>query len=251
MQTAKDKKKMLMEKILSKTVGEIVAADFRTAKVFEKNGIDFCCGGNMQISKACRDKDVDSSDLARELEAVKAKISGHGVDYTAWDLSRLADHIINVHHTYLNSNLGTIAAYADKIAVVHGKNHPELKEIARIFLELSGDLLAHLSIEEVVLFPAVRRIESARTRGREPSSEDVKILKTAIQDLSVEHAEVGGGMHTIRRLSSNYAIPYDACNTFALTYKKLEEFENDLHKHVHLENNIFFPKASALLIAAA
>ena len=231
---------------LEKTIGELVAEDYRTAQVFEKYGIDFCCGGKAPLFEACRQKGVDGDAIALEIEAAKDAPAERGRDYAAWTLSFLADYIVNTHHAYLNESMGPIAGYAHKIAEVHGANHPEVIEIAGIFDRIAADMAAHLREEEGVLFPAIRRVDAARKSGATPEPEDLESVRACVATLGREHEEIGDAVHRIRRLSKGYAIPDDACNTFVLTYRRLEEFEDDLHKHVHLENNILVPKAARL-----
>ncbi|ALC15690.1 iron-sulfur cluster repair di-iron protein ScdA [Desulfuromonas soudanensis] len=228
----------------NKTIGEFVAEDYRTATVFEGHGIDFCCGGQATLAEACQAKGVDSDALLKEMEGVKSAPIEGSRNYGAWELPFLADYIVNTHHAYLNENTGQIAAYADKIAGVHGAHHPEVVEISAIFRKIAADLADHLREEEEVLFPAVKRIEMARKSGGAPEAGDVRVIRASLEKLQKEHEEIGDAVHAIRRLARDYAIPADACNTFVLTYRKLEEFENDLHMHVHLENNILFPKAA-------
>ena len=228
------------------TVGEIVAKDYRTAKVFEKHGIDFCCGGKVALSAVCQEKGIDPAVILEEIEALKSTPLERGQNYAAWELPFLADYIVNTHHAYLNENLGEIALYTRKIADVHGSNHPEVIEIAKIFDRIVTDMAAHLREEEEVLFPAIKRIDTARKTGNDPESKDLATLRDSLKKLNMEHDEIGEAVHAIRRLSKEYAIPDDVCNTFLVTYEKLREFEDDLHKHVHLENNILFPKAGRL-----
>lgn len=226
-----------------KTVGELVAEDVRTAGVFEKYGIDFCCGGNVRLSDICRGRSIDISAIEKELEAAKSTPLDRGQNYGAWDLSFLADYIVNTHHAYLKENLEGIRAYTKKVSEVHGANHPELVEIADIYDKIATDMTAHLREEEEVLFPMVKRVAAAKNAGKEPEQEEAGALRETLAKLGKEHDEVGEAVHTIRRLSGDYAVPPDACNTYRLVLEKLKEFEDDLHKHVHLENNILFPKA--------
>ena len=231
---------------IDKTIGDFVAEDYRTAKVFEKYGIDFCCGGKVPLPDSCRERGVDPATLLKEIEAVKHEPLERSQNYAAWGLPFLSDYIVNTHHGYLNENLSQIAVYARKIAEVHGARHPEVIEIARIFDTIATDMAAHLREEEEVLFPAIKRIDAARKSGTPPEAEDQETIKAALGKLNQEHDAIGDAVHTIRDLSKGYAIPNDVCNTFAVTYRKLKEFEDDLHKHVHLENNILFPKAAQL-----
>lgn len=230
----------------SATIGEFVAEDYRTAKVFEKYGIDFCCGGKVALSEICREKGIDPATIQRELEELKSTPLDRGQNYAAWELSFLADYIVNAHHSYLKENLEQIAVYARKVAEVHGANHPEVIEIARIFDKIATDMAAHLREEEEVFFPAVKRVDAARKSGTEPGTKDLAAIGDSLEKLDEEHNEIGDAVHAIRALSKDYTVPDDACNTYMLTYRKLREFEDDLHKHVHLENNILFPKAAGL-----
>ncbi len=225
------------------TIGDFVAEDYRTSKVFEKYGIHFCCGGKVSLSAACREKGIDTATMLREIESVKSTPLDRGQNYSAWDLSFLADYIVNTHHAWLRENREQIAVYARKVAEVHGPNHPEVIEIAKIFDKIVIDMKGHLREEEEVFFPAVKRISAARKAGEEPDTRDFAVIRVSLKKLDAEHNEIGDAVHAIRGLSKDYAIPADACNTYMVTCRKLREFEDDLHKHVHLENNILFPKA--------
>lgn len=233
-------------KASDKTIGDIVADDYRTSKVFENHKIDFCCGGKITLAEACREKEIDIAVITRELEIMKSEPAGQSHNFASWDLPFLADYIINTHHTYLKENTGQIADYAHKVADVHGAHHPEVLEIAAIFDKIVVDMEAHLKEEEEVFFPAVKRAYGNRKSGSTPEAEDIKTIKSSLKKLSREHDEIGNATHTIRRLANEYSIPGDVCNTFVVTYHKLKEFEDDLHKHVHLENNILYLKAAEL-----
>jgi len=230
----------------NKTIGEIVAADFRTATVFEKHGIDFCCGGKVALAATCTEKGLDLAALTRELAMVQSQPAERSQNFSSWALPFLADYIVNTHHAYLKENDAQIAAYACKIAEVHGAHHPEVIRIAAIFAKIATDMTAHLQEEEEVFFPALKRADAARIAGTTLDAKDREIIRGSLLRLYREHEEIGDAVHTIRHLANGYAIPDDVCNTFMVTYQKLKEFEDDLHKHVHLENNILFPKAAAL-----
>ena len=230
----------------NKTVGEIVAVDFRTARVFENHGIDFCCGGKVALESICTEKGLDLDAIIGELDTVQNEPVERNQNYSSWTLPFLADYIVNTHHVYLKENDEQIAAYARKIAAVHGAHHPEVIRIAAIFEKIATDMVGHLKEEEEVFFPALRRADAARTAGSAPDDKDRETIRASLLRLHREHEEIGDATHEIRHLSNEYAIPGDVCNTFMLTYRKLKEFEDDLHKHVHLENNILFPKAAQL-----
>jgi regulator of cell morphogenesis and NO signaling len=230
----------------NRTIGEIVAADYRTARVFEKHGIDFCCGGKVPLEAVCAEKGLDLSALMGELESLQDEPVDRGQNYSSWPLPFLADYIVTTHHAYLKENDGQIAAYTRKIAAVHGEHHPEVRRIADIFGKIAPDMADHLKEEEEVFFPALKRAVAAGIAGATPDALDREAIRVSLARLHREHEEIGDAVHEIRRLSGEYAIPDDVCNTFMLTYRKLKEFEDDLHKHVHLENNILFLKAAQL-----
>lgn len=229
-----------------RTIGEVVAADFRTAKVFEKHGIDFCCGGKVALAATCAEKGLDLAAITNELAAVQNEPAERSQNYSSWALPFLADYIVNTHHVYLKENDEQIAAYARKIAGVHGAHHPEVIRIATIFDKIATDISGHLKEEEEVFFPALKRANDARIAGATPDAGDREAIRASLHKLYREHEEIGDAVHEIRNLSKGYSIPDDVCNTFMVTYQKLKEFEEDLHKHVHLENNILFPKAAQL-----
>lgn len=233
---------------INEPVGDLVAEDYRVAAVFEKYGIDFCCGGQTPLAAICRDNGLDPAAILKEIEAVKSSPVERAQDYAAWDLSFLADYIINTHHSYLNENTDQIAAYARKIAEVHGAHHPEVLEIATIFDKIATDMTAHLQEEEEVLFPAIKRIDAAIKTEDGPAAKDREAIQGSLEKLHLEHEAIGDAVHAIRHLAKDYSIPDDVCNTFVVTYRKLKEFEDDLHKHVHLENNILFPKAEQSML---
>ncbi len=228
------------------TIGEIVAADYRAARIFENHGIDFCCGGKVPLAEACARRETELATVMNELALLEDEPVDRGRNYSSWSLSFLADYIVNTHHAYLWGNDEQIAAYARKIAEVHGGHHPEVIRIAAIFGKIAVDMAEHLKTEEELFFLAVKRAEAARTAGRQPDDDDRETIRSSLVTLQREHEEVGDAVHEIRRLAREYAIPDDVCTTFVLTYRKLQEFEDDLHQHVHLENNILFPKAALL-----
>ena len=228
------------------TIGEIVADDFRAATIFERHGIDFCCGGKIPLAEVCKSKGIELEALTSELESLQHEPVDRSQNYSSWSLSFLADYIVNPHHVYLKENDDQIVAYARKIASVHGEHHPEVIRIAVIFEKIATDMVAHLKEEEEVFFPALKRAEAARTSGNQPDARDRETIRDSLVRLHREHEEVGDAIHEIRRLANGFKIPDGVCNTFMLTYRKLEEFEEDLHKHVHLENNILFLKATQL-----
>lgn len=221
------------------TVGEIVTNDFRAATIFKNAGIDFCCGGKQTLSEACSDKNIDQQELENELSG----LTDHGFpshNFKDWDPAFLSDYIVNTHHKFVMKHLPELLFYTDKIANVHGNNHSELVEVARLFEEINKELRQHLKNEEEVLFPAIKQTMN------QPSEKSKETIKSEIERMFGEHDFAGGAMEKINRLTSSYRIPEDACKTYEVTLKLLQQFEDDLHVHVHLENNILFPKALKL-----
>ncbi|MFN8258991.1 MAG: iron-sulfur cluster repair di-iron protein [Bacteroidales bacterium] len=231
---------MIDTKYEQKTVGQIVAENFRTAEVFKSAGIDFCCGGNKTLDESCIELGIHQESLLRMIEEVQLIKPDYAHNYNEWEISFLADYIRNTHHEYVKNNILQIKGYTTKISNVHGQNHPELIEIAILFEKIYEELSQHLINEENVLFPAIKEIVKSG------SGDAGKIIKSEIERMNGEHEFAGSSMDRIKKLSKGYILPEDACPTYRLAYKYLSEFEEDLHVHVHLENNILFPKALQL-----
>lgn len=229
-----------MDAIHKMTLGQIVADDYRAAAIFKQAGIDFCCGGNKLLDTACKEKNIEREKLETELKALALSSPDHHFDFKNWELGFLADYIMNTHHKYVLKTLPELVFYTQKIAGVHGANHPELLEIASLISEINKELLQHLKNEEEVLFPAIK--EAIKSQ----SSEVRKTIVSEISRMSGEHEFAGGAMDKINEMTSGYKVPADGCNTYQVAFKLLEAFEDDLHTHVHLENNILFPKALKL-----
>jgi len=224
------------------TVAEVVTQNIKTAHVFKKYGIDFCCGGGITVEKACTKNGVDYAVLEKELNDVDEKVS-KTFDYDSWDLSFLIDHILNIHHTYVEQNIPILIQYANKVAKVHGHHYSEVIEINELFMEVAQELTSHMKKEELILFPYVKQLVNSKKKGVSPKTPHFGTVNNPIQMMENEHESAGDIFKTIAKLSSNYTPPEGACNTFKALYSKLEEFEQDLHQHIHLENNILFPKS--------
>lgn len=224
----------------TKLLGSIVSDDFRTAEVFMQAGIDFCCGGKKTLGQACEEKGLDVSALVGKLEVLAEAPAAPGMNFNAWSLDFLADYIVNSHHTYIVKALPDLLFYTRKIANVHGDRHRELLQVAEIMVHLEKELLPHLKAEEEVLFPAIKEV--LKTGSAEARS----TIASEIARMDGEHTFVGGAMDTINRITHEYKVPEDGCDTYRVTFKLLKQFEDDLHVHVHLENNILYPKALLL-----
>lgn len=234
-----------MQKEKARTVGQIVADNYQTAQVFNEFDIDFCCGGDRTVNEACQEADINPDEVWQALKELEtAGVSRE--NYTEWSLDFLIDYIINNHHKFSREKLPEIGRYAKKVASVHGDCHPELQEIYYEFTKLHGDIINHLDKEEELLFPYVKRLVKAKEKGEQPETPDFGKAANPISMMEHEHDQSGTAMKKIRELSNDFTPPNDACTTYRLLFENLEAFEKDLHKHVHLENNILFPKAIKL-----
>lgn len=230
-----------MNEIAEKKVGNIVAENFRTAKIFTDYGIDFCCKGGIKLSDACEKKGVDLEEISAVLEQiVKQKDETH---YQDFGMADLVDHIVGVHHKYVETTIPALKFYLDKIAKVHGDNHPELLVIRDEFFNTADALTAHMKKEEFILFPYIKAMEAARIGNFPLSPAHFGDIENPIAMMEEEHETEGDRFRKISELSNNYTPPADACQTYKVAFAMLQEFENDLHTHIHLENNILFPEA--------
>ncbi|SFG46357.1 iron-sulfur cluster repair di-iron protein [Pontibacter chinhatensis] len=225
------------------TVGELVAKDYRKAQVFKKYGIDFCCGGKKSVKQVCAEKGISQDELEAELIALDEAEKAREVEYNKWDLGFLADYIVNTHHKYLQEAIPALYEYTTKIARVHGSRHPELLEVVKHYTNVANELEAHMPKEERVLFPYIKQLEEAKKSGVKLEPAGFGSIQNPINMMEMEHESAGGEMERIRELTNNYTLPADACATYTVAFKKLKEFEDDLFRHIHLENNILFPKA--------
>lgn len=228
-------------------IGELVAKDYRAASVFKKYGIDFCCQGNRTINDACEAKKIDSNLVIGDLNAQSSESkTENSIDYKSWPLDLLADYIEKTHHRYVTNKTQEIKPYLDKICSVHGGRHPELHEINEHFTATAGELAQHMKKEELVLFPFVRKMTQSQIDNTKVEAPHFGTVQNPIQMMMDEHTAEGERYRKIEELSNNYTPPEDACNTYRVTFALLKEFEEDLHLHIHLENNILFPRAIEL-----
>ncbi|CAN5404877.1 hypothetical protein BH09BAC6_BH09BAC6_12780 [soil metagenome] len=230
----------------AETIGEIVAKDYRKAQVFKNLGIDFCCGGKKTIAEVCVKKGIDPEEVERQLSSIKGEQSNSETDFQKWDIGFLSDYIVNTHHQYVRDNTAFILELAQKVARVHGDRHPELVQVAALFSSVGTDLTLHMMKEEKILFPFIKQLAQIYKSGGALPVADFGKVAVPIQVMDAEHEQVGGDFETIRQITANYQLPADACSSYTILFKKLEEYENDLHRHVHLESNILFPKAIQL-----
>ena len=234
-----------MVNIEEKTVAEIVSENIKTADIFKKNGIDFCCGGNVKVQEICEKKGVNFNTLKDEIEKINSSPT-QGHDYKSWDLDFLADYVINTHHKYVAEANDLIIQYSDKVAKVHGHHYTEVVQINKLFHAIADELKGHMYKEEMMLFPHIKELAVAKRNNTKVAPPPFGTIQNPINMMEAEHVGAGDILSQIAELSNNYTPPAEACNTFKALYSKLEEYQNDLFQHIHLENNILFPKAIAL-----
>lgn len=227
-------------------IGEIVAENFRAAQVFEKYGLDFCCGGKKSIGEVCFNKGINPDELIQTLSQINGNTGTATADFNSWPLDFLIDYIVNKHHLYVKKSLPVISAHADKVAFKHGGNHEETVKIAELFSNVKDELEVHLQKEERMLFPYIKNLLETERSGEEASYPPFGSIENPIKVMEIEHDAAGKIMAEISAQSSSFAPPEDACTTYRVLYQELKEFEDDLHVHIHLENNILFPKAIEL-----
>ncbi|MBV1922468.1 MAG: iron-sulfur cluster repair di-iron protein [Flavobacteriaceae bacterium] len=229
------------------TVAQVVAENIKAAHVFKKHGIDFCCGGGISIEKACEKNNVDFKTLEQDLLIVN-ELPNRGVDYNNWDLNFLMGHIINIHHSYVEESSQILLQYAEKVANVHGHHYTEVVQVHILLQDIISELASHMKKEELILFPYIQQLVEAEKAGTPAAFPQFGSVNNPIKMMESEHEHAGDTFKAIAKITNNYTPPEEACNTFRAFYALLDEFEQDLHQHIHLENNILHPKAKALEI---
>jgi regulator of cell morphogenesis and NO signaling len=228
------------------TIREVVATDFRTAAVFERFGLDFCCAGGRTIEQGCRDAGADESVVLRELDSVLSTPAADAPRFASWDVPTLVQYIVGNHHGYVRQALPPLLQHTRKIADVHGTRHPELIHVARLFERVAAEMTDHMMKEEKILFPFITDLAAAAGSGRPIPRPPFGTVENPIRMMEHEHEFVGDAMAEIREVTGGYAVPDDACGTYRVCLQELAAFESDLHAHVHLETNILFPRAIAI-----
>jgi len=235
-----------MENLKNKTIGSFVAEDFRTAAVFSKYRIDFCCKGNRTVTEVCEKQNIDADTLLENVLQVVQSENNGSIDFNSWPLDLLADYIEKTHHRYVEEKTNVLLPFLDKLCKVHGANHNELFRINELFIGCAGELSQHMKKEELVLFPFVKRMVKTKDTDGVLHQPSFGTVSNPIAMMMHEHDNEGERFREITELTNNYTPPADACTTYRVTFAMLKEFEEDLHKHIHLENNILFPKAVLL-----
>jgi regulator of cell morphogenesis and NO signaling len=228
------------------TIGAYVAQDFRTAALFSKYKIDFCCKGNKTLEEVCNAKSLDIHQIENEINAILNSNTSSEIDFKSFSPNLLIDYILETHHVYVEEKVPVLFMYLDKLCKVHGERHPELFEINNLFKISGGELLNHLKKEEIILFPFIKQMTNAIKNNETIEQPQFGTVENPIAMLKHDHEMEGDLFGKISELTNNYTPPVDACETYRVTFAMLKEFEQDLHKHIHLENNILFHKAKAL-----
>jgi regulator of cell morphogenesis and NO signaling len=230
-----------------KTVGEIAAEMPAAVKVFKKYNIDYCCGGKLSLEEVCAAHGIAQEEMMGELEQALGPRAVDGRNWASTGLRDLATHIVATHHEYLKRELPELAEMMAKVRQAHGEKHSGvLTPLQQVFLDLRAELESHMMKEEMVLFPLIERMEAARKAGAGLPPAHCGSVNNPIRVMEHEHDSAGQALAEMRRLTGDYTVPSDACNTFRALYHGFQEMEADLHQHIHLENNILFPRASRL-----
>jgi regulator of cell morphogenesis and NO signaling len=229
------------------TIADIAANSFAAVRVFSKHGIDFCCGGQRPLGDVCQERRLDPGNLISELEQAIAGASAEHVDWTKASLRDLISHIVSRHHEYLRSELPRIQGWLDKVYSKYGEQDAaSIGKLPQIFSALRGELEPHMQKEEVVLFPAIARLEFALENGFTAPAGPCGSFAGPIRVMEMEHEHAGDALKAMREVTSDYKVPEHACRTYRALFEGLQELEADLHVHIHLENNILFPRVQSL-----
>jgi regulator of cell morphogenesis and NO signaling len=224
------------------TLGEIVTRDFRAGAILDRYGLDFCCGGASTLEEGCLKQGVSLARVVSELEALDPESRETPVQ----DPAALIDYIVSRHHGYVRDSLPLIRQHLAKVVAAHGSRHPELPFIEAQFSKMADELTLHMTKEERVLFPYISALAEASAHDAAPPPDMFGTVQNPIRMMEIEHEEAGESIRVIRELTHGYQPPRDACATYCLVLQELDAFEKDLHVHVHLENNVLFPRAVEL-----
>ncbi|PYS53169.1 MAG: iron-sulfur cluster repair di-iron protein [Acidobacteria bacterium] len=227
----------------STTVRELAVRAPGATRIFEKLKIDYCCGGARTLGVACAVAGVKTDDVWKLLEEVGQTASSETIDFQTASLTELVKHILDKHHVFTKEEMERLDALTEKVCSVHGQNHPELLRVKSLFQSLCVDLKPHMFKEEQVLFPYIIRLEEAVSRKQTPMPPPFGTVRNPVRMMMFEHDTAGELLRELREATSDYTMPADACISYRTLYQAMEAFEQDLHQHIHLENNILFPRA--------
>lgn len=235
-----------MTELLTQSLAKIVTENHKTAAVFEKYHLDFCCKGKRTLKEACVENKVNPADVLMDIERIIEAKTDETPDPTEMSLTQLADYVIKTHHNYVQRELPLIHGYLQKVSSKHGERHPELYKIFELFSAIKEEMEMHMHKEEAVLFPRITEVEKLVSQNALPQM-SISFISAPVSVMEQEHEHAGNLMEEIRKLTENFIPPTDACTTYKLSFAALQNFEKDLHQHVHLENNILFPGAIRLI----
>jgi regulator of cell morphogenesis and NO signaling len=229
-------------------ISDIVAHDYRTAEVFRKHDIDFYCSGKWSLDEACKEKGIDTEEILKELKhTIKSALSGNNPEFDKWDIDFLADYILNIHHRFLNKALPEAFESVKRMLGEQGIGYSELKELETILQRMMKEIPPHMKKEEEVIFPYIKQINHAWRHKDSYASLLIRTLRKPVEEvMQAEHESVGKQLQKIREITNKFTVPSHSSSIYRVTFAKLKELENDLVQHIHLENNILFPKAIAL-----
>ncbi len=226
--------------ILETPIGELVAENMNRARVFEKFGLDYCCGGKQTLGASCEEKSLDAQEVLTALDASDSEKILDAIDWRNTSMTELVEHIESTHHKYLNSELPRLTDLIAKVVNAHSEHHPDLKSVAEIFKALQAELFSHMGKEEEILFPIIRQMESDGDTDFHCGS-----VENPINVMEMEHTNAGDALARLRSLNNDYQAPEDACISYQALMKALNELEFDMHQHIHKESSILFPRAIA------
>jgi len=233
-----------MTNIAQQTLANIVKTNHHAVPILEKYNLDFCCKGKRLLTDACSEKDLPTGAIEKELYAAMTEDRGKTMPFTQMTAEQLIGHILIHHHFYVKQTMPVIHMHLEKVAHKHGEHFPFMKKVFTLFCEVENEMISHMEKEEIILFPRIKQLEQSVKQHDKPSH---NYVDGPIAVMEAEHEHAGDILFKIRALTHNYTAPETACTTFRVTLSELKEFEEDLHQHVHLENNILFPKAHAML----
>ncbi|MBS1915381.1 MAG: iron-sulfur cluster repair di-iron protein [Bacteroidetes bacterium] len=235
-----------MNNYSEQTLAQIASANHHAVPVFEKYHLDFCCKGKRKLAEACRDECIEMDQVVEELNLIGKNDVTKGMPFDKMTTNQLISHIVTRHHYYIKNSMPVISSHLEKVAAKHGERFPYMVDVFHLFSELQKEMTMHIQKEELVLFPRLMDAEK-RFANADIDPAAFEFITAPIAMMEKEHEHGGTIMDSIRRITNGYTIPAGACMTFKVCLQELKEFEEDLHEHVHLENNLLFPKIQGLI----
>jgi regulator of cell morphogenesis and NO signaling len=239
-----------MENIAQMPLASIVKANHHAVPVLEKYHLDFCCKGKRTLAEACKENNISEESVIQQLRAVQNDERIQHTPFNEMTAEQLINYIVTHHHSYVKQVVPTIYQHSQRVAAKHGDRFPYMIQVAELFGEVAEEMGAHMQKEEMILFPRIKQLE-AMIVSSEADKGNLPYISSPINVMEEEHEHAGNLLAEIRRLTDDYTAPANACTTFRITLAELKEFEEDLHKHVHFENNILFPLAENMLQSVA